>query len=333
MKSENFNKKIFVAGHNGMVGSAINNELRRVGYKNLLNVGKDELDLRDQRATFEFFDLNKPDIVYLAAAKVGGILANHLQSGEFIADNLAIQTNVITSAFNIGVKKLLFLGSSCIYPKYSPQPIKEEYLMTGPLEPTNEAYAIAKIAGLKLCENFNRQFGKERCIDYRCVMPTNLYGPGDNYHPENSHVIPGLIQRLHEAKVLNLDEVKVWGSGNPLREFLHVDDLANACVFLMQLPLEKFNKDKNNHSSHINVGSGEEFSILELARLISNVVGYNGEIIFDRSKPDGTPRKVLDCSKLRATGWRPSIKFAQGIAQTYEQYLIEKGSGIEVSNG
>ena len=205
--------------------------------------------------------------------------------------------------------------------------------MTGPLEPTNEAYAIAKIAGLKLCENFNRQFGKERCIDYRCVMPTNLYGPGDNYHPENSHVIPGLIQRLHEAKVLNLDEVKVWGSGNPLREFLHVDDLANACVFLMQLPLEKFNKDKNNHSSHINVGSGEEFSILELARLISNVVGYNGEIIFDRSKPDGTPRKVLDCSKLRATGWRPSIKFAQGIAQTYEQYLIEKGSGIEVSNG
>ncbi|MCW8925118.1 MAG: GDP-L-fucose synthase, partial [Xanthomonadales bacterium] len=284
----------------------------------------DELDLGDQQQVADFFkemdsgSTRGPfDEIYLAAAKVGGIHANHIYPAEFIYENLAIQCNVIHQAWKHGVKKLLFLGSSCIYPRLAEQPIRESELLTGPLEPTNEPYAIAKIAGIKLCESYNRQYG----TDYRSVMPTNLYGPGDNYHPENSHVIPALLRRFHEAKLDGADSINIWGSGNPLREFLHVDDMASACIHLMNLPLEKYREVTNPRLSHVNVGSGTDCSIRELAELIGEVTGFGGAINYDTSKPDGTPRKLLDSTRLRETGWQPQIALRDGLADAYRWFV------------
>jgi GDP-L-fucose synthase len=305
--------KIFVAGGRGMVGSAIVRALAKSGDCYVLAPGRSELDLFDQRAVDDWFAENRPGQVYLAAAKVGGIHANDTYPAEFIHDNLVIETNVIHSAWKHGVKKLCFLGSSCIYPKHAPQPMKEEHLLTGPLEPTNEWYAVAKIAGVKMCQAYRRQYG----FDAISLMPTNLYGPGDNFHPENSHVLPALIRRFHEAKEEGRDEVVIWGTGSPRREFLHVDDLADACLSLM-----------GSYSSEeiVNIGVGEDIAILDLARLIADVVGFEGEIRTDPSKPDGTPRKLMDISRLQELGWRASMGLREGVAETYEWFLANRES-------
>lgn len=300
---------IYVAGHLGLVGSAIHRRLERGGFTNLLLRSLAELDLTVQAATDAFFAEHRPEFVFLAAARVGGIQANRLQPAEFIYDNLAIQTNVIHAAWKHGVKKLLFLGSSCIYPKHAPQPISEAALLTGPLEPTNEPYAIAKIAGLKMCQAYRRQYGFHAI----CLMPTNLYGPGDNFDLETSHVLPALIRRFHEARERGAPSVTLWGTGAPRREFLHVDDLADAAVFLM---------DHYDGEEIVNVGCGEDLTIAELARLIADIVGYQGRILFDSAMPDGTPRKLLDVSRLTALGWRPRIGLRQGIEQTYRWYVV-----------
>lgn len=310
-------KRLYVAGHRGLVGSAIVRALRRRGYDNILTRTHAELDLTDQAQVRAFFASEKIDEVYLAAAHVGGIHANNTYPATFIYDNLMIQANVIREAWRHGVGKLLFLGSSCIYPRLAEQPIKEEYLLTGPLESTNEAYAIAKIAGIKMCESYNRQYG----TDFRSVMPTNLYGPGDNYHPENSHVIPALIRRFHEAKMSGADKVIIWGTGTPRREFLFVDDMASACLHVMDLERSYYAKHTTPALSHINVGTGEDVTINEVAGIIRKAVGYEGDITFDTSKPDGTPRKLLDTSKLSALGWRPATRLVAGIQETYEDFV------------
>jgi GDP-L-fucose synthase len=297
------NSKIFIAGSNGMVGSAILRKLKKDGFKNLITRSSRELDLRNQKEVYSFFEKEKPEYVFLSAAKVGGIFANKSYPGEFFYDNIMIQSNVIHASYLNNVKKLLFLGSSCIYPKFSEQPIKEEYLLTGELEPTNEAYAIAKISGLKMCEYYNKQFG---CC-YISVMPTNLYGINDNFDLQNSHVLPALLRKFIEAKINNQKDVVIWGTGTPLREFLYVDDLANACVFLMK---------NYSESSPVNIGTGEEVSIRELAQKIKDIVSFNGELIFDTTKPDGTPRKLLDVSKIKNLGWKHEISLEDGIEKT-----------------
>jgi len=299
--------KIYVAGHRGMVGSAILRKLQELGYENIITRTSGELDLRDQQAVKEFFELEKPDYVFLAAAKVGGIMANNTYRADFIYENLAIQNNVIHFSHENEVKKLMFLGSSCIYPKMAPQPLKEDFLLTGPLEYTNEPYAIAKIAGIKMVESYRLQYGD----NYISVMPTNLYGINDNYHPENSHVLPALIRKFHEAKMNNAASVSIWGSGKPLREFMYADDLADACVFLME------NYDEEQF---VNIGVGEDISIKDLALLIKEVVGFEGELEFDSSKPDGTPRKLMDVGKLKGLGWLPKTSLKEGIALAYEDF-------------
>ena len=314
-------QKIYVAGHRGMVGSAIVRALAAQGQTQILARTHADLDLTDQRAVRDFFALEKPDQVYLAAAKVGGIHANNTYPAEFIYQNLMMQANVIDAAFQSGVKKLLFLGSSCIYPKLAEQPMQETALLTGTLEPTNEPYAIAKIAGIKLCESYNRQYGASHGIDYRSVMPTNLYGPGDNYHPENSHVIPALIRRFHEAKVNQAPSVTIWGTGSPKREFLYVDDMAAASVHVMSLDKPIYDKHTQAMLSHINVGYGDDVSILEAARLIGQTVGYSGEIKTDSSKPDGTPRKLMDSARLNALGWKAKVDLKAGLALAYQDFL------------
>ncbi len=313
---------IFVAGHRGMVGSAIVRALQKKGYQNVLTRSHTELDLTNQAAVEKFFAENKIDQVYCGAAKVGGIYANNTFPAEFIYTNLLIEANLIHYAWKTGVKNLMFLGSSCIYPKEAPQPIREDYLLTGKLEPTNEPYAIAKIAGIKLCESYNRQYE----TSYRTVMPTNLYGPGDNYHPQNSHVLPALIRRFHEAKLEGLPSVTIWGSGKPYREFLHVDDLAEACVHLMNLEAETLKDKIGSMSSHINIGTGKDNTIAELAHLIANTIGYQGEILFDATKPDGTMRKVLDVSLINSLGWCATIGLKEGIESTYQTYLQSNGA-------
>ena len=302
------NAKIYVAGHRGMVGSAILRKLQAEGYPNLLVRSSQELDLRNQQAVADFFAAEKPDYVFLAAAKVGGIVANNTYRADFLYENLAIQNNVIHQAYLHGVRKLLFLGSSCIYPKLAPQPLKEEYLLTGLLEPTNEPYAIAKIAGIKLCDAYRDQYG----CNFISVMPTNLYGYNDNYHPENSHVLPALIRKFHEAKTSGTTNVTVWGTGSPLREFLFADDLADACYFLMQ---------EYNETGLVNIGTGLDLSIKDLALLIKEVVGFTGDLVFDTSKPDGTPRKLLDVSKLHKLGWKHRIALQEGLALAYQDFL------------
>jgi GDP-L-fucose synthase len=310
-------KRVFVAGHRGMVGSAIVRRLAREDCV-VLTAGRDEMDLTNEEATSRWLTSNRPDVVVLAAAKVGGIFANNNFPVDFLCDNLAIELNAIRASHAIGVERLLFLGSSCIYPKHAQQPIREEELLTGPLEPTNEWYAIAKIAGLKICQAYRRQFGD----DFISAMPTNLYGRGDNYHPEHSHVPAALIRRFHEAKLANAPTEAVWGTGNPLREFLNVDDLADACVFL----LKGYSDDLP-----INVGSGDELSIADFAAAVADVVGYRGQLVFDTSKPDGTPRKLLDSSRLRGLGWRPSITLSEGLAQAYADFLAGHGRHREES--
>lgn len=313
--------KIYIAGHRGMVGSAIMRTLKQQGHTNFVTRTHKELELTNQTAVRDFFESEKPDQVYLAAAKVGGIHANNTYPAEFIYDNLMVQANVIDTAFNNGVKKLLFLGSSCIYPKLVPQPMSEDALLTGPLEPTNEPYAVAKIAGIKLCESYNRQYGESHEVDYRSVMPTNLYGPGDNYHPENSHVIPAMIRRFHEAKINKSSSVIIWGSGSPLREFLCVDDMAAASVHVMNIAKEIYENHTEPMLSHINVGSGHDLTIADLANTIGEVIGYNGKIKFDKTKPDGTPRKLMDSSRLNSLGWHAKIKLKDGLAVAYQDFL------------
>lgn len=319
----NQDPNIFVAGHRGMVGSAIVRQLIAGGHSStrILTASHDELDLTSQSAVRAFFAKNKPDQVYLAAARVGGIYANNNYPADFIYDNLMIEANVIDAAFRNGVKKFLFLGSSCIYPRLAPQPMPEGALLTGTLEPTNEPYAIAKIAGIKLCESYNRQYGASHGIDYRSVMPTNLYGPGDNYHPENSHVIPALIRRFHEAKQSNSPQVIIWGTGTPLREFLYVDDMAAACLHVMNLEPTNYHQHTQPMLSHINVGSGQECSIRELAETIALVVGYEGDISFDPTKPDGTPRKLMDSSRLNRLGWQAQVALKAGLALAYQDFI------------
>ncbi|QDD01806.1 GDP-L-fucose synthase [Candidatus Methylopumilus planktonicus] len=312
-----FTSKIYVAGHQGMVGSAIVRELRRQGYQNIITRTRRELDLTNQVEVKKFFELEKPSQVYLAAAKVGGIHANNTYPAEFIYQNLMIQSHLIHEAFRINVNKLLFLGSSCIYPKVTSYPMKEETLLTGILEPTNEPYAIAKIAGIKMCESYNRQYG----VDYRSVMPTNLYGIGDNYHLENSHVIPALIRRFHEAKENKFSQVIIWGSGNSMREFLNVDDMASASVHVMNLNKNTHNQNTYPMQSHINVGSGSDVTIKHLAEIIASTVGYIGEIIFDHTKPDGTKRKLMDSSLLNSLGWQPKVNLIEGLRTTYQDFL------------
>ena len=309
--------KIFIAGHNGMVGSAIKRNIQMMEFGDILTRSHDQLDLTNQTQVEEFFSDEKPDQVYLAAAKVGGISANSKYPADFIYKNIMIQANIINSAYTNGVKKLLFLGSSCIYPKFANQPISEDSLLTGFLESTNEPYAIAKIAGIKLCESFNRQYG----VDYRSVMPTNLYGPGDNYHPENSHVIPGLIRRFHDAKINKIPKVSIWGSGRPRREFLHVDDLAKGCIHIMNIKKSIYNEFTEPMLSHINIGVGHDLTISELAQKIMKTVGYNGLIDFDDSKPDGTPQKLMDNSIITNLGWQPNIDLDAGLINTYDEFL------------
>lgn len=309
-----------MAGHRGMVGSAMLRNLLANGYRNIITKNHDELDLTNQKQVVSFFEKEKPDQVYLAAAKVGGIYANNTYPAEFIYQNLMIEANVIHQAFSVGVKKLLFLGSSCIYPKFAPQPMNEDVLLSGKLEPTNEPYAISKIAGIKLCESYNRQYGLSHGIDYRSVMPTNLYGYGDNFHVENSHVIPGLIYKVHHAKLHNLKEVIIWGSGNQTREFLHCDDLASACSLIMNIKLSSYQKITSDTLSHINIGSSEEISIKNLALLISEIVEYRGEIKFDLTKEDGPPRKSLMSKKLSSLGWKPKIQLKEGLRATYQDF-------------
>ena len=317
-----FNQKIYVAGHGGMVGSAIVRALRAKGYANIVTRSHGELDLCNQADVKAFFEHEKPDQVYLAAAKVGGIHANNTFPAEFIYQNLMIEVNVIHQAFASRVKKLLFLGSSCIYPKLAPQPMAENELLTGLLEPTNEPYAIAKIAGIKLCESYNRQYGNSHGIDYRSVMPTNLYGPGDNYHLENSHVIPALIKRIHEAKVNHKSDVVIWGTGTPRREFLYVDDLAEASTFVMQLDKCILDQNTSPMQSHVNVGYGSDITIMKLAESIAEVVDYKGKIVFDPTKLDGTPRKLMDSSKLTDLGWFPKVSLMEGLTASYRDYLV-----------
>lgn len=314
-------QRIYVAGHRGMVGSAIVRILSEQGQRQVIARTRSELDLTDQASVRIFFEREKPDQVYLAAAKVGGIHANNTYPAEFIYENLMMQSNVIDAAFHNGVKKLLFLGSSCIYPKSVPQPMREDALLTGVLEPTNEPYAIAKIAGIKLCESYNRQYGASHGIDYRSVMPTNLYGQGDNYHPENSHVIPALIRRFHEAKVNGSASVTIWGSGTPRREFLFVDDMAAACIHAMNLDQATYRDHTLAMLSHINVGSGNDVTIRELAEAIRATVGYQGQIAFDASKPDGVARKLMDSSRLNALGWQPRTGLSQGLQLAYQDFL------------
>lgn len=320
------NAKIYVAGHRGLVGSAILRNLETDGYQNLLTRTHAELDLIDESLVESFFEHERPDYVFLAAAKVGGIQANDSYPAEFVRDNLAIQTNVIHAAYTSKVKRLLFLGSSCIYPRDCPQPLREEYLLTGPLEPTNRAYAIAKIAGIEMCWSYNRQYGTQ----YLSVMPTNLYGPGDNYNLATSHVLPALIRKFHEAKLAGLKEVVVWGTGTPRREFLYSDEMANACLFLMGLPDTEFEKLLNPPSSDfgpaaplVNIGIGEDVTIQELAQMIKTVVGYKGNIVYDTSKPDGTPRKLMDVSLLGSMGWKSKIPLHEGLKLTYEAFRKE----------
>jgi GDP-L-fucose synthase len=307
----NNNSKIYIAGHRGLVGSALKRKLENEGYVNLICKTRSELDLLNQAEVENFFKKEKPDYVFLAAAKVGGILANKTQKADFIYENLQIQNNIIHNAYKYKVKKLLFLGSSCIYPKLCEQPIKEEYLMTGPLEETNDAYAIAKIAGIKMCQSYNKQFK----TNFISVMPTNLYGPNDNFNLETSHVLPALLRRFHEAKVNNLKKVTVWGSGSPMREFLHVDDLADACVFLM---------NNYNQSEIVNIGTGTDITIKELAETIKTITGFQGKLEWDKSKPDGTPRKLLNVSRLHKLGWKHNINLKEGIEKTYEWFLGQK---------
>jgi GDP-L-fucose synthase len=318
--SDQLNPKIYIAGHRGMVGSAIERTLRRQGFTNIIGKTHAELDLTNQSAVAEFFNQEKPDQVYLAAARVGGIYANNTYPAEFIYDNLMVQNNVIHQAFLSGVKKLLFLGSSCIYPKLAPQPMTEEALLMGKLESTNEPYAIAKIAGIKMCESYNRQYGQSHGVDYRSVMPTNLYGPGDNYHPENSHVIPALIRRFHEAKLADATEVVIWGTGTPKREFLYVDDMAAASVFVMQLDKATFDQQTEPMQNHINVGYGSDVTIADLAKAVGGAVGYRGKISFDISKPDGTPRKWMDSSRLNHLGWKPFMALENGLKLAYADF-------------
>ena len=315
-------KKIFVAGHRGMVGSAICRQLQKQADVEILTRNRDELNLCDQRAVHEFMQSEKPDEVILAAAKVGGIHANNHYPAEFIYQNLQIQSNVIHAAHVNDVQKLLFLGSSCIYPRAVEQPMREDALLTGVLEPTNEPYAIAKIAGIKMCESYNRQYGR----DYRSVMPANLYGPGDNYHPENSHVVPALIRRFHEAKLNNLSEVVVWGSGTPKREFLYVDDMAEASLFVHDLENKILQKNVNPKLSHINIGTGSDVTIKELAEVVKDVVGFAGMLIFDQSKPDGTPRKLMNVNKLSMLGWQSSTALEEGLSKSYKDYLFRYAS-------
>lgn len=310
-------RTVFVAGHRGMVGSAIVRQLQRRSDVRVLTADRQQLDLLQQAQVEAFFAAQAINEVYLAAAKVGGIHANNTYPADFIYDNLMIEANVIRAAHAHGVNKLLFLGSSCIYPKLAEQPMRESALLTGPLEPTNEPYALAKIAGIKLCESYNRQHGR----DYRSVMPTNLYGPHDNFHPENSHVIPALIRRFHEATQQNAAQVVVWGSGRAMREFLHVDDMAAACVHVMDLPLERYRSATQEMLSHINVGTGVDCSIRELAETVARVTGFKGELVFDASKPDGAPRKLLDVSRLNALGWQARIDLEAGLRDAYEWYV------------
>jgi len=315
----NRNASIFVAGSTGLAGSAIVRNLRAAGYGNLLLPNRDRLDLLSQQDVAEFFRQHKPEYVFLAAAKVGGILANNSYPAEFIYSNLMIQTNVIHHAYLNGVKRLLFLGSSCIYPRLAPQPMTEDYLLTGPLEPTNEPYAVAKIAGIKMCEAYNRQYGTE----FIAAMPTNLYGPGDNFHPDNSHVLPALIRRFHEAKEQALPRVVVWGSGTPRRELLYVDDMANGCIFLMELPGEQLAAELLSYpkSNFANLGTGEDISIRELAEMVKEITGYRGDIVFDTSKPDGAPRKLQDVTRVNLLGWQARTDLHDGIEKTYQWYI------------
>ena len=315
--------KIFVAGHRGMVGAALVRHLLKCGIdaKNIITHTRQELDLINQQEVRNFFAEYKPDQVYLAAAKVGGIYANNTWPADFIYENLMIEANVIETAFRSGVRKLLFLGSSCIYPRLAEQPMEESALLTGKLEPTNEPYAVAKIAGIKLCESYNRQYGESHGIDYRSVMPTNLYGPGDNYHPENSHVLPALIGRFHQAKITSLPSVTLWGSGQARREFLYVDDMASASVHVMNLSTELYAQNTSPMQSHINVGSGTDVTITQLAQLIQEVVGYKGSIDYDLTKPDGAPRKWMDSQKLQRLGWQPNYSLSQGIRAAYDDFL------------
>ena len=315
----NLDSKVYVAGHRGMVGSAIVRVLTQKGYTDIVTRTHAELDLTDQAQVRNFFQKEKIDAVYLAAAKVGGIHANNTYPADFIYQNLMMEANVIHQAWRTGVQKLLFLGSSCIYPRMAVQPMAENALLTGPLEPTNEPYAIAKIAGIKLCESYNRQYG----TDYRSVMPTNLYGPGDNYHPENSHVIPALIRRFHEAKIHEAESVVIWGTGMPRREFLYVDDMASASVHVMELERAIYDTATESMRSHINVGSGEDITIQELAQLVSKVVGYQGKIEFDASRPDGAPRKLLDITCLQRLGWTRRVPLDIGLGESYRSFVID----------
>ena len=316
----NKESKIYVAGHRGLVGSAIMRQLDAMGYSNVLTRTHSELDLVNQAQVQAFFEKEKPEYVFLAAARVGGIHANNTYPAEFIYQNMMIEANIVDAAYRNGVEKLLFLGSSCIYPRAVAQPMREDALLTDILEPTNEPYALAKIAGIKLCESYNRQYG----TDYRSVMPTNLYGEGDNFHPENSHVIPAVMRRFHEAKERGDTEVVVWGSGKPMREFLHVDDMASACLYVMNLDKETYEVNTQPMLSHINVGTGVDCTIREMAEIIKKVVGFEGELVFDSSKPDGSMRKLMDVSRLGAMGWKASIAFEEGLAATYEWYLETK---------
>lgn len=312
----NLDAKIYVAGHRGLVGGAILRYLRRMGWENFVTVSSRQLDLREQTAVRDFFERERPEYVFLAAAKVGGILANDTYPAEFIYDNLMIEANIIDAAYRSGVKKLLFLGSTCIYPKLAPQPLKEEYLLSGPLEPTNEWYAVAKIAGIKLCQAYRHQYG----ANFISAMPTNLYGPGDNFDLQQSHVMPALIRKFHEAKIASANKVVVWGSGQPRREFLHVDDCARACVFLMQ---------QYSEPDIVNIGTGEDIMIAELAKHVKQVVGFEGEIVFDAEKPDGTPRKLVDVSRIAALGWKAEIELVDGIKDAYDWFL----QNVDSANG
>ena len=324
-------QKIYIAGHRGMVGSAIVRELKRKGYSNLIYRTHQELDLTNQLAVKNFLTQERPDQVYLAAAKVGGIHANNTYPADFIYDNLMVQNNVIHQSFKSGVKKLLFLGSSCIYPKLAPQPMTEDALLTGKLEPTNEPYAIAKIAGIKMCESYNRQYSQSHGVDYRSVMPTNLYGPGDNYHPENSHVIPALLRRFHEAKVNGQAEVIVWGTGIPRREFLYVDDMAKASVFVMEREKKQYDQVTNPMQSYLNVGFGSDITIAELTTAVARATNYLGKIVFDTTKLDGSPQKWMDSARINQLGWQPKTTLTDGLNQAYQDFLTSLKLGSRAS--